>query len=85
MDIKFTRKQIEILNVIKDVNKEGIKCTVYDILDNLSYEPKRDSLLHSISILIEAGYIERKDYIPTGKRGRGRRVFCVTTKALEII
>lgn len=83
MDIKFTNKQIEILTTIRKGNPDGSPCSVYDIMENLSYEVKRDALLHSIKLLVETGYIERKDRVLRGKRSV--RVFFVTSKALDYI
>ena len=98
MNIRFTNKQIEILNAIRDGRADGTDCSVYDVQDKVSYEVKRDALLHSIKILIDSGYIERqsRDAVLTAYRyierrdrvirdGRSLRVFRVTTKALEYI
>lgn len=83
MEIRFTGKQMEILRVIKEGNEDGSLCSVYDLMDKLTYEVKRDALLHSIKILADAGYIERRN---REKRGtRSIRVFCVTTKTAEIM
>ena len=84
-DIKFTYKQIEILDIIKAGNKDKSLCSVYDILEKLSYECKRDALLHSIKILVENGYIERRDSVKREGKGKPVRVFCVTTKALDVV
>jgi len=83
MNIRFTNKQIEILNAIRDGRADGTDCSVYDVQDKVSYEVKRDALLHSIKILIDSGYIERRDRVI--RDGRSLRVFRVTTKALEYI
>jgi DNA-binding MarR family transcriptional regulator len=83
MTIRFTLKQIEILKVIQNANPDGTLCSVYDIMDNLSYEVRRDAVLHSIRILVEAGYVERRDRVKRGTRSI--RVFCVTTKAAELL
>jgi DNA-binding MarR family transcriptional regulator len=83
MDIRFTNKQIEILRVIKEGNPDGTLCSVYDIQDRVSYEVKRDAMLHSLKILVDNGYVERR-----GREMRGTksvRLFGVTTKAAEII
>jgi competence protein ComGC len=81
--IRFTCKQIEILNIIKAGRTDGTDCSVYDIQDNVSYEVKRDALLHSIKILVDNGYIERRDRVV--RDGKSMRVFRVTTKASEVI
>jgi competence protein ComGC len=81
--IRFTNKQIEILTVIKGGNTDSTDCSVYDIMDALSYEVKRDALLHSIKILTDNGYIERRDRVI--RNGKSVRVFKVTTKAAEVI
>jgi hypothetical protein len=81
--IRWTNKQIEIIRVVKAGRSDGTECSVYDIQDGLSYEVKRDALLHSIKILVDNGYIERKDKIV--RDGRAFRVFRVTTKAAEVI
>ena len=84
-DIKFTFKQLDILAVIKKGNKDGSSCSVYDILENLSYECKRDALLHSIKILVENGYVERRDKVKREDKGKPVRVFVITTKSLDFI
>lgn len=81
--IRFTYKQLEILDVIKTGNPDRTHCTVYDILDRITYECKRDAMLHSIAILVKEGYIERKELVKMD--GRAKRVFCVTTKALDVV
>lgn len=81
--IRFTNKQIEILGVIKGGNSDGTDCSVYDIISGLTYEVKRDALLHSIKILADNGYIERRDRVL--RSGKSVRVFKVTTKATEVI
>jgi competence protein ComGC len=83
MEIRFTNKQIEILNAIKKGRSDGTECSVYDVQDALSYEVKRDALLHSIKILVDTGYIERRDRVI--RDGKSLRVFRVTTKATEVI
>lgn len=83
MDIRFTSKQIEILRTIKEGNDDATLCSVYDVMDKVSYKVKRDAMLHSIKILVDAGYIERKDR--EIRDGKSMRVYCVTTKAAEIV
>jgi hypothetical protein len=82
-EIRWTSKQIEILNVIKKGRADGTECSVYDVMENLSYEVKRDALLHSIKVLVDAGYIERRDRVI--RDNRSLRVFMITTKASEIV
>lgn len=81
--IKFTYKQIEILRAIKRGNVDGTPCSVYDLMDKVSYEVKRDAILHSIRVLVEAGLVERRGFIK--RKGRPNQVFCITTKALDYI
>lgn len=81
--IRFTNKQIEILRVINEGNDDGTLCSVYDILEKLTYECRRDNLLHSIRRLVEDGYVERKDRVMRGKRTH--RTFVCTPKASEIL
>jgi hypothetical protein len=71
------------MDVIRNGNPDGSPCTVYDILENVSYTTTRDSMLHSIRKLVESGYVERKDKVTMD--GKAKRVFGVTSKALEII
>jgi Fe2+ or Zn2+ uptake regulation protein len=82
-EIRWTSKQIEILNLVKEGNSDGSDRSVYDIMDNLSYEVKRDALLHSLKILVDNGYIERRDR--EVRDGKTVRVIKVTTKANEIV
>jgi Fe2+ or Zn2+ uptake regulation protein len=82
-DIRFTAKQIEILCIIKQGNKDGTPCSVYDILDNLTYECKRDAMLHSLKILVENGFVERRDLVI--RKGKAVRVFNITTKASDYV
>jgi hypothetical protein len=81
--IRYTMKQMEILNVIKKGRSDGTDCDVYDIVAGVSYDVKRDAMLHSVKILIDHGYIERKDRVM--RDGRSVRTFRVTTKASELI
>ncbi len=83
-DIRFTTKQIEILEAIKKGNPDGSMVSVYDILDRVSYDCKRDAMLHSIRRLVENGYVERRDLVNKGKK-TNIRVFSITTKALDYI
>jgi hypothetical protein len=83
MSIRWTNKQIEILRTIKDGNEDGTPCSVYDIMGRLSYDVKRDACLHSIKILADNGYVERRERVI--REGKSVRVFCVTTKASEVI
>lgn len=62
----ITPKQMEIMIVLKDADEDGRVCTVYDLMDALTYETKRDSLLHVMRALITKGYVERK-----GREKRG--------------
>ncbi len=71
MFIRFTVKQLQIMKAIKDKRPDGDFCDVYDIMDSLPYTVKRDALLHSIRILVEAGYVQR---LPNVKRGPARSV-----------
>jgi hypothetical protein len=85
-DIRITRKQIEILDTIRDGNPDGSACSVYDLMEKLSYPVKRDALLHSIRILAQNGYVERREKKHEVKKTKkGDIVFYVTTKALELI
>lgn len=79
MDIKFTPKQVEILNVVRMRNKALKPCTIYDILDDLNYGTERTALLHSVRRLVGAGYLIR-DYLECR-----RRHFAVTNKTLDIL
>jgi hypothetical protein len=81
--IRWTSKQIEILRLVKEGNSDGEDVSVYDLMDSLSYSPKRDALLHSLKILVDNGYLERRDRVVRG--GRSMRVFKVTTKAAEVV
>lgn len=81
--IRWTNKQIEILTLIKKGRADGTECSIYDVQDNLSYEVKRDALLHSIKILVDSGYLERRDRVI--RDGKSMRVFRVTTKAAEVV
>jgi hypothetical protein len=81
--IKFTTKQVEILQVIKAGNPDGTACSVYDILKGITYECKRDAMLHSIRVLVDNGYVERKGLV--NRDGKAVRIFNVTTKAMEIL
>lgn len=83
MEIRFTSKQIDILRVIHAGNEDSSLCTVYEIIDKLSYEVKRDALLHSVKILVDAGYIDRSRR--EMRDGKSLRVFMVTSKAAEIL
>jgi repressor of nif and glnA expression len=82
-EIRFTAKQIEILSVIKKGNPDKSPVSVYDILNHISYECKRDAMLHSIKILVENGFVERRDMVE--REGKKVRVFMVTTKALDYV
>jgi DNA-binding MarR family transcriptional regulator len=82
-DIRFTGKQLEILMVIKQGNDDGTPCSVYDILEHISYECKRDAMLHSLKILVEKGFVERRDLVK--RAGKTVRVFSITTRALVFI
>ena len=81
--IRWTNKQIEILRLVKAGNSLGEDVSVYDLMDSLSYEVKRDALLHSLKILVDNGYIERRDRVI--RNGKSMRVFKVTTKAAEVV
>lgn len=81
--IRFTTKQIEILDVIKRGNKDGTPSSVYDIIENISYDCKRDAMLHSIKILVEKGFVERRDLVV--RNGKAVRVFTITTRALDYV
>lgn len=82
-EIRWTSKQIEILNIVKKGRTDGSECSVYDIQNSLSYEVKRDALLHSIKILVDNGFLERRDKVP--RDGKQMRVFRITTKAAEVV
>jgi hypothetical protein len=83
MSIKFSVKQVEILKVIKAKRADGEYCDVYDIMDALSYKPKRDALLHSIRVLVEEGFVQR---LPNVKRGpKTVRVFTVTASGFAAV
>lgn len=81
--IRWTTKQIQILNTIKQGNADGTDRSVYDIMEALPYTVARDAVLHSIKILVDNGYVERRDRVRRGSKSV--RVFKVTTKAAEII
>lgn len=57
--MKLTTKQVLILTAIKCGNKDGEACTVYDIMEALPYEVKRDAVLHSVKILTSKGLVQR--------------------------
>ena len=82
-EIRWTNKQIDILRNIHAGNKDGGRCSVYDIMDQVSYECKRDAMLHSIRVLVKAGLVERSG--TELRAGRQVRIFTVTTKALEYL
>lgn len=82
-EIRWTSKQIEIMNLIKAGNKDGEDVSAYDLMETLSYEVKRDALLHSLKILVDNGYIERRDMVL--RKGKRMRTFNLTTKAAEVI
>jgi len=79
-EIKWTNKQIEIIKVIAAKNEDGTLCSVYDIMEKLSYPVKRDALLHSIRPLVFAGYIERRER--EVRDGRSVQTFGITAKAM---
>lgn len=81
--IKWTLKQISILNVIKKGNDDGSLCSVYDIMAKLPYECKRDAVLHSIKILHDEGLIDKTG--PVKRNNRNVQVFRLTTKALPFL
>lgn len=81
--IKFTRKQLEIMMVLKEGNKDGEACSVYDLIDLVSYDCKRDAMLHSIKILVDNGYVER---LGRAKRnGSSNMTFGLTSEAHKVI
>lgn len=82
-DIRFTAKQIEIMDTIKRGNTDGSSCSAYDIIERLSYPCKRDALLHSLKILVEKGFVERRDL--EVRAGKAVRIFKVTTRALDYV
>lgn len=83
MSIKFSLKQLDILKVIKTKRDDGEFCDVYDIMAAVSYDVKRDALLHSIRVLVEAGFVQR---LPTVRRdGRSVRVFTVTASGFALV
>lgn len=55
----ITTKQLEILLIIEKGNKDGEPCTVYDIIDELTYETTRDQVLHIIGRMAKQGWVER--------------------------
>ena len=82
--IRMTMKQLEILKVIKDRRpSDGETCSVYDVMNSLSYDVERTALLHSIATLVKEGYIER---LGREKRdGRSLNVFTVTAKGYSTV
>lgn len=84
MIIRFTGKQLEILEAIKAGNEDGTFCSIYDILDKLSYKARRDAVRHSIKILIDAELVETMRG-PVRKIGRPNTLFKITSKGLELI
>ena len=81
--IRFTAKQIELLDIIKRGNPDKSPVSVYDILDRISYTAKRDAILHSIRILVENGFVERRDLVK--REGKAVRVFVITTKGFAVV
>lgn len=82
-DIKWTAKQVEILQIIKAKNPDDTYVSVYDIMDRLSYKVKRDALLHSIKVLIDYDYVIR---MPSETRNKKAvRPFYITSKAYPFI
>lgn len=81
----ITINQIQILLIIKEGNPDGTHVTVYDIIDRMPTNPRRDSVLHSISPLINEGYVERVDGPVSTKGGRSFRSFALTEKGSEIV
>lgn len=79
MDIRFTNKQVAILTAIKDGCSDGTHMTVFDIIDFVFYDVKRDAMLHSLKILIDNGFVERCSKI--NSKGRRVRCFKITPKA----
>ncbi len=82
-DIRFTAKQIEVLDIIKSRNPDNSYCSVYDIIEKLSYPCKRDALLHVLKNLVDKGYVERRSM--ELRDSRAVRVFGITTKALDYV
>ena len=82
--IKFTPKQIEIMHTLKKGNKDGDPCTVYDLMELVSYECKRDAMLHSMKILIDKGYAERLGRVRRGASGTNM-TFGLTSEGLKVV
>lgn len=82
--IRFTTKQIEILYTIKKGNKDGEPCTVYDLIELVSYDCKRDAMLHSMKILIDKGYVERLGRVNRGGAGPNM-TFGLTSEGLKVV
>jgi Fe2+ or Zn2+ uptake regulation protein len=57
--MRLTNKQISVLNAVKEGNKAGEACTVYDLIESVPYDCTRDGLLHTMKTLIDKGLVER--------------------------
>ena len=57
--MNLSTKQIVILTILKDAFEEGKNLTVYEIMEKIPHDTKRDALLHSIKILADKGLVER--------------------------
>lgn len=56
---RLTVKQIEIMALLKSGNPDGSTCSIYDLMDRLSYRPQRTAVAHSLTILDDKGFINR--------------------------
>lgn len=83
---KLTKKQLEILMAVKKGNPAGEPCTIYDILDVIPYpNPTRDSTLHCMRPLIEAGYIEKLGSVKRSGSIQPQMTFGLGPEGMKVI
>lgn len=81
VDIKFTKRQIELLYIIQKGNADGSLCTVYDCIDKVHNPPSRSAMAHALKILVDRGYVTRILGKGAGQQSR----FQCTPKATDIL
>lgn len=77
----LTQKQIELLQVIGSKNNDGTEVDLDQIIERVSWHPKKDALQFSIRALMAHGLIKRLD--SEKRRGRSHRLIALTDLGLH--
>lgn len=78
---RFTAKQVDVLETILKGADNGDFIDTDQLLEKISYETTKNSLQFTIRFLVNRGLVEKLPAVI--RRGRRRRVYCLTPDALR--